>query len=205
MAENLPPGVHCQPTSLFQSNQGSFVLWADENASPFDGPIKLVATGKRGDETLVREVRPYTRIWQDNNPGSSRPSRAPVISVRETGPFQPGVRERKLTIEAGQKAEVKTQLKRLWPEFTNQVNLQAVAFPGPIKANLVQIAAGANEATVTFEANSGAPPGEYTVTILGQAQVPFAKEGGKDKQNTLITIPEPAPTITVLPKAVKQP
>ena len=71
--EGLPPGVHAAPTSLLQENQCAFVLWADENAADFTGPIKLVATAKRpppGDgkgegEAIRREVRPYTRVWND--------------------------------------------------------------------------------------------------------------------------------------------
>lgn len=201
-AENLPAGVHFQPTSV-HGTHGSFVLWADENVASYDGPIKLVATGKRGEETLVREVRSYTRIWQDNNPGSSRPARDVFLSVREAAPFGLAFASDKVAIEAGQNAEVKLFLKRLWPDFTSQVGLQPFAFPGPIKANLPQIAAGANEATVTFEVNNGTPPGDYTVTILGQAQAPFTKDPAKDKANTLVTLPSRPITVTVTPKPAK--
>lgn len=201
-AEGLPPGVHFHPTS-FHGTHGSFVLWADENAAVYDGPIKLLATGKRGDETLIREVRSYSRIWQDNNPGSSRPQRDVFLAVRESAPFGLSFSSDKVAIEAGQKADVKLLLKRVWPEFTSQVSLQSFAFPGQVKANLPQIAAGANEAAVTFEVSSGTPAGDYTVTVLGQAQVPFTKDPSKDKANTLVTLPSRPITVTVLPKPGK--
>jgi hypothetical protein len=201
-AEKLPPGVHFQPTSV-HGTHGAFVLWADANAAAYDGPIKLIATGKRGEETLIREVRSYTRIWQDNNPGSSRPARQVSLSVREAAPFGLAFEKEKVAIEAGQKAEIKINLTRLWPDFSSQVNLQPFAFPGPIKANLPQIAAGANEATVTFEVNNGTPPGNYTLTVLGQAQAAFTKDPAKDKANTLVTLPSRPITVTVSAKPGK--
>jgi hypothetical protein len=201
-AEKLPPGVHFQPTSV-HGTHGAFVLWADANAAAYDGPIKLIATGKRGEETLIREVRSYTRIWQDNNPGSSRPARQVFLSVREAAPFGLAFEKEKVAIEAGQKAEIKINLTRLWPDFSSQVNLQPFAFPGPIKANLPQIAAGANEATVTFEVNNGTPPGNYTLTVLGQAQAAFTKDPAKDKANTLVTLPSRPITVTVSAKPGK--
>ncbi|QDU28146.1 hypothetical protein ETAA8_32460 [Anatilimnocola aggregata] len=195
-AENLPPGVHCEATSIVSNSHGSVVLSADEHAANFDGPIKLIATGKQGDETIVREVRPYARVWQDN-PASSRPTRQTFISVREQAPFGLQFENDKLTIEAGKKGEAKVQLKRLWPDFNGQLSLQSFAPPNSIKLNLPQIAAGANEATVTFDVQNNTQPGEYTITLLGQAQVPFEKDPKKGKANTLVTLACKPITITV--------
>lgn len=194
-AENLPPGVHCQPTTIHNSH-GSIVLYADENAANFDGPIKLSATGKRGDETITRDVRPYARVFQDN-PGGSRPTREVFLSVRETAPFGLSFDQAKVTVEAGKKVDVKLLLQRHWPDFTGQLSLQTFAFPNQIKTNLPQIAAGANDASLTFEAQANTPPGDYTLTILGQAQVPFTKDPMKPKANTLVTLACRPLTITV--------
>jgi hypothetical protein len=198
-AENLPPGVHSQPTTISQ-NHGAFILYADDNAANFDGPIKLIATGKRGEETITREVRPYARVWQDN-PGSSRPTRQTFLCVRETAPYGLQFENDNLTIEAGKKTEAKLFLKRHWPDFTGSLSLQTFAFPGQIKANLPQFAAGASDANITFEVQANAPPGDYTLTILGQAQVPFTKDPMKPKANTLVTLPCRPITITVTPAA----
>ncbi len=194
-AVNLPAGVHCQPTTLY-GNHGAVILYADDNAANFDGPIKLTATGKRGEETFTRDVRPYARVWQDN-PASSRPTREVFLSVRETAPFGLQFDQDKLTVEAGKKVEGKLLLKRHWPDFTGGLSLQTFAFPGQIKANLPQFAAGANDATITFEAQASTPPGDYTLTILGQAQVPFTKDAMKPKANTLVTLPCRPITISV--------
>ena len=40
-------------------------------------------------------------------------------------------------------------------------------------------------------------PGDYTLTILGQAQVPFSKDPMKPKANTLVTLACRPVTITV--------
>lgn len=194
-ADKLPAGVHCQPTTLY-GNHGSVVLYADESAANFDGSIKLTATGKRGEETLTREVRPYARVWQDN-PASSRPTREIFLSVRETAPFGLQFDQDKLTVEAGKKVDAKLLLKRHWPDFTGSLSLQTFAFPGQVKANLPQFAAGANDATITLDVQANTPPGDYTLTILGQAQVPFTKDAMKPKANTLVTLPCRPLTITV--------
>ena len=194
-AENLPAGVHSQPTTIY-GNHGAFVLYADDNAANYDGPIKLIATGQRGDENLTREVRSYARVFQDN-PGGSRPQRDLFISVREQAPFGLQFDQDKLTVEAGKKVDVKILLKRHWPDFTGNLSLQTFAFPGQIKANLPQFAAGANDGNVTFEVQANTPPGDYTLTILGQAQVPFEKEPKKGKANTLVTLACRPITITV--------
>lgn len=196
-AAMLPPGVHFRPTSIHNTH-GSFVVWADADAPPYDGPIELVATGKRGEQTLVHQVRPYARVWNDN-PASSRPQRQAFLSVREQAPFALEFAPGEVAIEAGKKVEVKVALTRLWPDFTAQLTLQAYAFPGQVKASLPQIAAGASEATITFEVQQNAAPGEYTLTILGQAQVPFTKDPAKDKANTLVTLPSRPLNITVTP------
>jgi len=200
-AENLPPGVHGQPT-VVHGTHGSFVLWADDNAANFDGPIKLLATGRRGEETFVREVRSYARVWTDN-PASSQPLRQVFLSVREQGPFGLQFAADKILIEAGQKGEIKLLLRRHWPDFVAPLNVQPFAFPGSIKATLPQFNPGMNEATLTFEVQANAQPGDYTVNLLGQAQVPFTKDSAKEKANTLVTLPSRPITITVLPAPAK--
>jgi hypothetical protein len=100
-------------------------------------------------------------------------------------------------VEAGKKVDAKLLLKRHWPDFTDSLSLQTFAFPGQIKTNLPQFAAGANDANITFEAQANTPPGDYTLTILGQAQVPFEKDPKKGKANTLVTLACRPITITV--------
>ena len=56
----MPPAdAEKQPTA---AERQTFIDWV--------GTVKLFATLKAGEKTLRREVRPYTRVWQEANIGS---------------------------------------------------------------------------------------------------------------------------------------
>ncbi|MCE9524747.1 MAG: PPC domain-containing protein [Planctomycetales bacterium] len=205
-AEGLPPGVHAAPTSLLQENQCGFVLWADENAADFTGPIKLVATAKSGELNLRREVRPYTRVWNDGSGGggSSRPVRELTLAVREKAPFSLRFATEQIQIEAGKKAQVKLLLTRLNPDFKEKLTLLPLPLPGNVKITAPEIAAGASEATIDLDIQPGTRPGVYTLAIVGQGQVPYSKDpAAKDKPNVLVSLPSQPLTITVLAPPAK--
>ncbi|MGI8981522.1 MAG: PPC domain-containing protein [Pirellulaceae bacterium] len=205
-AEGLPPGVHSIPTSLFSENQCGFVLWADENAAEFTGPIKLIATAKRGEETIRREVRPYTRVWNDGSGGgaTSRPTRELTLAIREKAPFALRFAAEQLQIEAGKKVQLKLALSRLNPDFKEKLTLLPLPLPGNIKITAPEIPAGASEAAIDIEIQPGIRPGNYTLSLVGQGQVPYAKDAAaKEKPNLLVSLPSQPLTITVLPPAAK--
>ena len=196
-AENLPPGVHASPVTITNNTRGRFVLWADDDAADTVSPIRLLATGKRGEETFQREVRPYCRVW--NNSGTSRPQRQHVLAVREKAPYALTLEPANISVKAGEKATVKAQLRRLWPEFTEKVSLQPYDFPGQFKLGKLDIPAGQTEATLEIEVQQNTPPGDYTLLVQGQGQVPFNKDAAAtSKPNTLVSIPSRPVTITVL-------
>jgi hypothetical protein len=198
-AEGLPRGIHAQPTTV-RDNRGAFVFWADADAGDWTGPIKLIATGKRGDMLLRREVRPYTRVWSEANISSSRPTRELVLAVRESAPFALRFTTQRLEVKAKSKAEVKLRVDRLWPDFKNTVTIQPLSFPGQFRMSNMEVAGGKNEVTVAIDVQAGTPPGEYTLTVTGQAQVPFSKDAGaKQKPNTLVTQPSRPLTLVVKP------
>jgi hypothetical protein len=201
IAEGLPPGLHALPTTIHGDTRGTFVLWADRDAAEWTGPIRLVATGKRGAETLRREVRPYTRVWTDPNMNSSRPVRELVVALRDSAPFALHFASQRVEVEAGKKVELKVQLERQWPEFKNAVNVLPLSLPGPLKLGTISIAPDRTEATVTLDVQPNARPGEYALSVLGQAQVPFAKDAkAATKPNTLVSQPARPLTLVVLPK-----
>lgn len=196
-AENLPPGVHAAATTLGLGNNGTFVLWADADAPLATAVIKLVATGQRGDERFIREVRPYTRVWNQGD-GTSRPVREAVIAVRDTAPYSLAFAEPKLTVVAGQKVEAKLKLQRLWPKFQEPLNVIALSWPGNFKLTSSQFAGSATEVTLAIEVQAGTRPGEYTLAVLGQGQVPFTKNAdGSDAKNTLVSLPSQPITLVV--------
>jgi len=199
-AEGLPKGLHCSPTIINNDTRGAVVLWSDKDAPDFVGPIKLIATAKRGDETLLREVRSYTRVWNSADLNSSRPTRELVVAVADAAPFALTPGSERLTVEAGKKVEVVLKCERLWPEFKGAITLIPLSLPNAIKMNAATIAEGKTEATITFEVQANAKPGEYTLAITGQGQVPFAKDPkAAARPNTLVAMPSRPITITVLP------
>lgn len=203
-AENLPKGLHMQPTAINSDTRGVVVLWADPDAPDFAGPIKLIASGKRGDTEIKREVRPYSRVWPEANVGSSRPTRELVVAIRETMPYAMKFSTDRIEVEAGKKVDLKLQVERLWPDFKGSINVIPLSFPGPIKMGAFTVAEGKTEGTATIEVQNGARPGEYTIAVTGQGQVPFNKDAkATTKPNTLVQQPSRPITIVVLPAMKK--
>lgn len=198
--EGLPKGLHFSPTTIHNDSRGVLVLWADKDAADFVGPIKLLAAAKRGTETIIHEVRAYTRVWNSSDPSSSRPTRELVVAVTEAAPFAitPGV-ERK-EVDAGKKVEVIVKCDRIWSEFKGNVTVIPLYLPGSVKMSTVTIPEGKTEATITLEFQQNIQPGEYTLAFTGQGQVPFAKDlKATTRPNTLVAVPSRPLTMVVLP------
>jgi hypothetical protein len=198
-AEGLPPGVHATPTSLFNNDRTTFVFWADQDAPVGAASVKLIATAEVDGKPIRHEVRPYSRIWSDNNPGSSQPMREFIVSVREQAPYSIKLQPDRVNVEAGKEVQVQLIATRLWPDFKEKITAIPLALPGPIQMPTVEIPSGANETTLKFAIQNGAQPGDYTISVLGQAQVPFNKDSkGKERPNTLVSMPSLPLTITVV-------
>lgn len=197
-AEGLPNGLHTAPTTIFNNNSGSFILWADENAPEWTGTIKLFATGKVGDRTIRRIVRPYTRVWNNAGFNSSRPTRELAVAVRPSAPFTMRFVNEIVEVVAGQKAELKLQLTRNWPDFKNDVSISPLSIPGGFSMPNSKFAGAETEIKLTLDVQNSRPAGDYTFAILGQAQVPFNKDpAAKDRPNTLVSLPSRPITIRV--------
>ena len=202
-AEGLPKGLHAEATTINNDSRGVFVLWADRDAPEWAGPIKLTATGKSGDATLTREVRAYTRVWNSAGENSSRPTRDLVFAIAdEAAPFAVTPAVETLEIQAGKKAEVVVKCDRIWPDLKGPVTLIPLSFPNSVKMTTATIAADKTETRVTIEVQANAKPGEYTIALTGQMQVPLAK-GGKAKANTLVPLPSRPLRVVVRPTAKK--
>ena len=194
-AENLPAGLHAAPLTITNETRGTLVLWADDGAASWTGSVSLWASGKRGDETLRREVRNHTRV---GNQLGCRPTREFVVAIKERAPYSLMLAPEKLVVEAGQKGEIKIQLNRLWPEFTGGVNYQPLNFPGTFQLSNGTLQPGQTEATLSVSVQPGTRAGDYTLALMGQAQVPFQKDPkGTEKPNTLVSIPSRPLTLTV--------
>lgn len=198
-AENLPQGVHSVPTTLGLGNSGTFVLWADKDAAVTAVPIRILATGDRDGAKFTREVRAYSRVWNQGD-GTSQPMREHWIAIRDTAPFGLRFKEPKASVVSGQKVDVQLKLDRHWEAFKESLNILTVAWPGNFKLNSAQIPPGTDEITLSVEVQAGTRPGEYTLAVLGQGQVPFTKKAdGTEVKNTLVSLPSQPLTLVVSP------
>ncbi len=203
-AENLPRGVHAAPSAIFAETRAPFVLWADADAPEFVGPIKLYATGKVGDREIRREVRAYTRVLQQSNQQTSRPTREQVICVLpEPAPFSVRFEPQKVEVEAGKTVDLRAILTRNWPDFKAPVTLAPMGFPGAIQAGNATIPEAKSEGSFTLRTQPGTKPGEYTLTVSCQGQVPFSKDPKNPKGNTLVDSPSFPITVVVTPPPAK--
>ena len=193
--ENLPAGLHIAPLTINNDQRGTLVLWGSDDAKPSHGSIQLIATGKRGDEVLRREVRSYSRTM---NQFGSRPTRELAVAIRELAPVKLSIMPEQVTVEAGQKAEVKLRLIRQWPEFTGSVNFQPLNFPGQFQLGNGTIQPGQTEVPISINVQAGTRPGNYSLVVMGQSQVPFNKDPkATEKPNTLVSTPSLPLSITV--------
>lgn len=198
-AEGLPPGLHAAPATI-RDSRGVFVFWADANAPDWAGPVKLTATSKVGNTTLRREVRPYSRVWAEGNLNSSRPTRELVLAVRDSAPFALHFTPERVEAKAGSKVEVKLHIDRRWPDFKNPMTVSPLSFPGSIRMGNVEVTADKREIALVLQVQPGTPAGEYTLSVTGQAQVPFSKDAqAKQKPNVLVTQPSRPLTLVVKP------
>jgi hypothetical protein len=201
-AEALPPGVHFQPTGIPNNSRGNFVLWADDAAAEWTGFVKLFATGEIDGQEFRREVRPYARVW--NNSGTSQPQRSLALAVRRSAPFSVSISPDQIEVEAGQAADLTVELKRLWPDFKSKVTVQPLNFPGQFKLGNFDIQSGETSKPMKIDVQQNTQPGEYTLTLQCQAQVPFNKDPeANDRPNTLVTLPGRPVTLKVIPAAQK--
>lgn len=197
-AEGLPPGVQILPTTITNESRGTLVVIADQGATPGEYPVKLWATATVDGKTLRRPVRGYTRCFPDANPGSSVPMRDIVLGVRETAPYRLEIQPDRISGVAGQKVELKLIAHRLWPDFKDKINFIPLAFPGQFQLPNGEVRSDQTEVRIEIMLQNGTRPGDYTLGVLGQAQVPFEKDPQKmPKSNTLVSSPSRPVTITV--------
>jgi hypothetical protein len=197
-AENAPPGILVEPATI-HGNSGQIVVRADPNAPDALHWLTLIATGTRDGETLRREVRPYVRVSNDANYSSSRPTRRLPIAVRDVAPFM--VRTEPTTpiaVLAGQKVDLKLVVERRWADAKNAVTVQPLAFSGNFKLGNQEFKPDVRELSATLEVAANTRPGDYSLVLLCQSQVPFSKDAAAAaKPNTLVALPSFPVRLTV--------
>lgn len=197
-AEGLPAGLHVPEVKVPNDTRAPLVVWTDADAPAWHGNLRLTATGTQGDTKLVREVRPYVRVWNNPSMGSSRPTRELTTATVEKAPYALRISPERAQVATNGKVELKIAVARYWPQFKAPIRLIGLNLPGGFKFDETEIAADAAEKACVLEVGN-VQPGEYTLVLLGQAQVPFKKDPtAKDAPNTLVSTPSLPISITVI-------
>jgi hypothetical protein len=230
-AEGLPAGVTAKPLHIGPNTRwGMLVLNAAPNAAAFTGPITIKATGTGANgAALVRDVRPATVTWgintqQQNVPVIARLDQSLILAVRpekalftispdtSNATTKLNGKDEKLTspltVKQGEKLAVPVKVNWVSPDKQpvaltvepNSPNAQA----SPVTAQVpTQPTKEKPEAMANVDVKSNAPPGIYTITLKGVAQVPYAKDPmAKQKPNIPAEIFSDPIEVTVIPNSV---
>ncbi len=176
-AEGLPAGVRCEPVQV--SAQGQFanvVITAQPGAAEWEGAIKLKAWAIVDGKKIEREVRPVQRRWPIANINTSVMLREVCLAVRETAPYAVKLPTEPLTVEAGSALETSAKVTRYWPDFKAKVQLINLNLPPGFSFATTDIGADQTEAKIKLTVAANVPPGEYTVVLRTDAQVPYARD-----------------------------
>jgi hypothetical protein len=204
-AEGLPPGVTCPPVYVSpQSQVANVVFTAAADAPEWSGAVRLKAWATVDGKRVERPVRCAQRRWPIANINTSIEVREICLAVRSTAPYGILLPAEKVSVQAGETLEAKATVRRLWPDFKGKVQLNGLNLPPGFALATTDIAADKDEAIVKIKVAGNVPPGDYSVVLRGDAQVPFAADP-KVTARPLVRVADPSTplTLTLLAAAKK--
>lgn len=205
-AEGLPPGIKCEPVHV--SPQGQFanvVFTASADAPEWAGAIKLKAWAVVNGKKIEREVRPVQRRWPIANINTSVMLRETCLAVREQAPYAIQLPSEKPSVIAGATLETSVKVARLSPEFKGNIQLTGLNLPPGFSFATTNVAAGQTDAKIKLNVAANVPPGDYSVVLRGDAQVPFNRDPkATARPNVRVADPSAPMVVQVLPKLDKK-
>jgi hypothetical protein len=203
-AEGLPPGITCPPVHFSpQAQHANIVFTAAADAPEWAGSIRLKAWAMIDGKRLERPVRCAQRRWPVANISTSLEAREICLAVRPTAPYGLRLTAGKATAPAGGALDLKATVVRHWPDFKGKVQLTGLNLPPGFGMATTDIPADKSEATVKLTVAGNVPPGEYSIVVRGDAQVPFAPDP-KATNRPLVRVADPSTPLTVTVTAQKK-
>jgi hypothetical protein len=196
-AEGLPPGVTCPPVYVSpQSQFANVVFTAAGDAPEWSGAIRLKASATIDGQRVERPVRCAQRRWPIANINTSIEVREICLAVRTTAPYGIRLPAEKLSVRAGETLEAKATVVRHWPDFKGKVQLNGLNLPSGFALATTDIAADKDETLVKIKVAANVLPGDYSVVLRGDAQVPFAADP-KSTARPLLRVADPSTALIV--------
>jgi hypothetical protein len=198
-AEGLPKGVSCPPIHV--SAQGQFanlVFTAAADAPEWSGPVRLTAWAMVDGKKVERNVRCSQRRWPIDNVNASVQVRQICLAVRSQAPYAVRLPEKKIAVTAGKELVFPVSVKRYWPDFKGKVQLTGLNLPPGFDFDTKDIPADKTEVQTKLRVAGNVPPGEYSVVLRGDAQVPFNRNPkAADRPNVRVADPS-TPMVVVV-------
>jgi hypothetical protein len=225
-AEGLPPGVTAPPQVFSGAgakpgiHEGAFVVTAAPDATPWAGAIRIKGSAVIDGKTLVREARPASVSWalpqqSQTTPVIVRLDRELALAVREPAPFRLTADTAKIVVKQGQKAPLKLTVDRrsdfkgaVAVQTHQRINTQAYGnqqqtFLAFNNNQPLTVADGKADAAAEVSVQANAPPGVYSLVLVGQSQVTGLKDAtGKARPAAAVSMPAVPVTVTILPAKV---
>ena len=176
-AEDLPPGVTAEPTSIGPGgNLATLVLKAADDAPAAATAFHLVGKAKVGDGEIVREARAAALVWPGQQRQAAARSRltnnlALAVSDSEPAPFtiEPKDSAHWEMSRAG-KLEIPLKVTRR-DDFAGQIQLTVSGLPrGFQRVNNLNIDGKAEESKLTLNVPANAPLGNFSLYLRATAK-----------------------------------
>jgi hypothetical protein len=135
------------------------------------------------------------RRWPIANISTSRACRELCLAVRSLpAPYSVRLPET-VTAPPGKEVQIKASLRRA-SSFSGKVQMVGLNLPSGFGLATVEIPADKSEVTAKVTVANNVAPGEYTLVLRGDAQVPYQREAKEAKRN--IRVADPSTPVTVV-------
>jgi hypothetical protein len=180
------------------------VFTASADAAEWSGVVKLNAHAVIDGKKLVREVRCSQRRWPIANINTSIMIREIGLAVRGKAPYGVRLPDKKPSVPAGGMAEFPVTVQRHWDDFKGKVQLNGLNLPPGFGFATVDISADKTEATGKLTVAGNVPPGDYSIVLRGDAQVPFNRDPKATSRPNVRVADPSTPLLVEVVKAVKK-
>jgi Bacterial pre-peptidase C-terminal domain len=203
-AEGLPKGVTCPPVHVSPQTQfANVVFTAAADAPDWSGTVRLKAWALIDGKRVERPVRCAQRRWPIANINTSLEVREIALAVRSTAPYGIRLSAETLTVPAGGTLEAIATVARQWPDFKGKVQLNGLNLPPGFAMAATDIGPQQDRATLKIMVAPNVPPGDYSLVMRGDAQVPFAADA-KATNRPLVRVADCSTPLTVAVAAAKK-